>query len=121
MAERRPALPMPGSRIDTLSSLAAALAGGEVSLERGAERADTRARLLRLRGVGPWTASYVTMRALGDPDVFLDTDAAARRVLASLVPGSPSGADVAEQSRAWRPWRSYALMHLWAIALGKES
>ena len=69
-----------------------------MSLERGAERADTRARLLGLRGVGPWTASYVTMRALGDPDVFLDTDAAARRVLASLGPGR-LGAACAEQSR----------------------
>ena len=61
--------------------------------------------LLELPGIGPWTADYVAMRALGHPDVFLPTDLAVRRVLADLG-GVPDPA-------TWRPWRSYALMHLW--------
>jgi AraC family transcriptional regulator of adaptative response / DNA-3-methyladenine glycosylase II len=70
-----------------------------------------RSRLLSLPGIGPWTADYVAMRALGDPDVFLPTDLAVKRVLAGL--GITPEA-TASTSETWRPWRSYALMHLWA-------
>jgi AraC family transcriptional regulator, regulatory protein of adaptative response / DNA-3-methyladenine glycosylase II len=117
VAGSRPELPMPRSRIDTVVTVAGALAAGDVSLERGAERADTRNRLLRLRGVGPWTADYVTMRGLGDPDVFLDTDAAARRVLRSIEPALAEPAAVEAAAGRWRPWRSYALLHLWTDLL----
>ena len=55
-------------------------------------------------GIGPWTADYIALRALGDPDVFLPTDVGVRRALAALGQADPD---------AWRPWRSYALMHLW--------
>jgi AraC family transcriptional regulator of adaptative response / DNA-3-methyladenine glycosylase II len=99
---------MPRSRATALVGLAAALAAGDVVLDRSAARTETRARLLRLRGIGPWTADYVVMRALGDPDVFLPGDGAARRALRG------SGVnDVELRSERWRPWRSYALMHLW--------
>jgi AraC family transcriptional regulator of adaptative response / DNA-3-methyladenine glycosylase II len=98
-------LPMPRSRGRALVGLAAALADGRVLLDRGPDRHDVRRALLELPGIGPWTADYVAMRALGHPDVFLPTDLAVRRVLADLG-GSPDPA-------TWRPWRSYALMHLW--------
>ena len=104
-------LPMPRARAVALVSLARALATGEVRLDRGVPRELTRQHLLAVRGVGPWTAGYVVMRALGDPDVFLPSDAAARRVLRSL--GEPDPAAVSER---WRPWRSYALIHLWTRA-----
>ena len=82
-------------------------------LDRGADRVDVRARLLALPGIGPWTADYVAMRALGDPDVFLPTDVGVRRALAGL--GLAGDADSAQTlSRHWRPWRSYGLMHLWS-------
>ena len=74
-------------------------------LDRGPDREDVRRALLELPGIGPWTADYVGMRALGHPDVFLPTDLAVRRVLADLGGDADPG--------AWRPWRSYALMHLW--------
>ena len=77
-------------------------------LDRGPDRDDVRRALLALPGIGPWTADYVAMRALGHPDVFLPTDLAVRRLLAGLA--TPGRGDPA---RAWRPWRSYALMHLW--------
>src|SRR4051794_8086971 len=104
-------LPMPRARARALVGLCAALAAGEIPLDHSAERSDVRSRLLALPGIGPWTADYVAMRALGDPDVFLPTDVGVRRALRGLRE-DPARVDVlAEQ---WRPWRSYALMHLWA-------
>lgn len=101
---------MPASRSRAITSLARALATGEVVLDRGADRADVRRALLALAGIGPWTAGYVALRALGDPDVFLPTDAGVRAALAAL----PDPAD----PDAWRPWRSYALLHLWTSLAG---
>ena len=69
-----------------------------------------RSALLARPGVGPWTADYVAMRALADPDVFLPTDLGVRNALTRL--GHDPSVVVAGQD-AWRPWRSYALMHLW--------
>jgi AraC family transcriptional regulator of adaptative response / DNA-3-methyladenine glycosylase II len=98
-------LPMPRARGRALVGLATALADGSVLLDRGPDRDDVRRALLELPGIGPWTADYVAMRALGHPDVFLPTDLAVRRLLAGLE-GDPD-------PERWRPWRSYALMHLW--------
>jgi AraC family transcriptional regulator of adaptative response / DNA-3-methyladenine glycosylase II len=107
-------LPMPRSRARALVGVANALASGAVCLDRGADRQAVRADLLALGGIGPWTADYVAMRALGHPDVFLPGDVAIRQALLGL------GHDPAETMRtveAWRPWRSYALMHLWNTLL----
>ena len=100
-------LPMPRARGRALIALATALADGSVVLDRGPDRDDVRRALLALPGIGPWTADYVAMRALGHPDVFLPTDLAIRRVLTDL------GGSVDTDPERWRPWRSYALMHLW--------
>ena len=102
---------MPRARGRALVRLCRALADGEVVLDRGADRAEVRAGLLALPGIGPWTADYISMRALGDPDVFLPTDIGVRRALAGL---GHSPDDATELSKRWRPWRSYALMHLWS-------
>jgi AraC family transcriptional regulator of adaptative response / DNA-3-methyladenine glycosylase II len=104
------ALPMPRARGRALVGLCAALASGEVALDRGPDRDDVRRRLLELPGIGPWTADYVAMRALAHPDVFLPTDVGVRNALAGL--GHDPAAVIAASER-WRPWRSYALMHLW--------
>lgn len=105
-------LRMPRSRARALVGLAAALDRGEVRLDRSADRAGTRAALLDLPGIGPWTADYVAMRALGDPDVFLPTDIGVRNAARAL-----GIEDVAARSGHWRPWRSYALMRLWSVVL----
>lgn len=102
-------LPMPRARGRALVSLAGALAAGTVALDRGPDRDDVRRALLDLPGIGPWTADYVAMRALGHPDVFLPTDLAVRAVLRGLA---GDAGEVSDPER-WRPWRSYALMHLW--------
>ena len=65
---------MPPGRALALTGLAAALASGELSLDPGAERDRAEAVLLALPGIGPWTASYIRMRALSDPDAFLPAD-----------------------------------------------
>jgi AraC family transcriptional regulator, regulatory protein of adaptative response / DNA-3-methyladenine glycosylase II len=101
-------LPMPLARARTVVSLATALASGDISLDPGADREEATARLLALPGIGPWTAGYIRMRALSDPDVFLPGDAGLARALAGLSAAAPAVGD------AWRPWRSYATHHLWA-------
>jgi AraC family transcriptional regulator of adaptative response / DNA-3-methyladenine glycosylase II len=117
------ALPMPRGRAQALTGLAAALASGELSLDPGAERDRAGALLLALPGVGPWTASYIRIRALSDPDAFLPSDVGVLDALARLG-AVPAGRGPAARSRAarvaaelaenWRPWRSYAVHHLWA-------
>jgi AraC family transcriptional regulator of adaptative response / DNA-3-methyladenine glycosylase II len=101
-------LPMPATRVASLVALARAIDSGEVVLDPGADRAGTRAALLALPGIGPWTADYLVMRALGHPDVLLDSDLGIRRAGASL------GLDLAEVGSRLSPWRSYATHHLWA-------
>src|SRR5204863_9754102 len=100
------AFAMPGARRDTIRTLARAVADGALVLDEGADRAGTEAALRALPGVGPWTASYVALRALGDPDVFLPTDLAVRRAAGRLgLPTRPATLD--EHAQRWRPWRAY--------------
>jgi AraC family transcriptional regulator of adaptative response / DNA-3-methyladenine glycosylase II len=101
------ALPMPAARARALVTLASALASGDIALHPGADRDEAAARLLALPGVGPWTAAYISMRALSDPDAFPATDGGVLKALARLGTGVPAAA-------RWRPWRSYAVHHLWA-------
>ena len=116
------AFAMPGARREALLALARAADDGSLALDAGADPDEVVARLVTLPGVGAWTASHVALRALGDPDVFLPSDLGVRRALARLgAPSAPSAAlSLAER---WRPWRSYALTHLWSIAtpLRKEA
>jgi AraC family transcriptional regulator of adaptative response / DNA-3-methyladenine glycosylase II len=106
---------MPAARRRTIRALAEAVATGELLLDGGSDRAETEARLLALPGVGSWTASYLALRALGDPDVFLPTDLGVRRGAAALgLPDDPTA--LAEHARRWRPWRSYAVIRLWRHA-----
>jgi AraC family transcriptional regulator of adaptative response / DNA-3-methyladenine glycosylase II len=102
---------MPAARRATIRTLAAAVASGELRLGEGADRAETEAALRAIPGIGGWTAGYVAMRALGDPDVFLPTDLAVRRGAARL--GLPDANTLDEHARRWRPWRSYAVIRLW--------
>ncbi|WP_134767333.1 DNA-3-methyladenine glycosylase 2 [Nocardioides sp. 1609] len=103
-------LPMPRARGRALVGLAAALEAGDVVLDRGTDRAVVRESMLGLSGIGPWTADYVAMRALAHPDVFLPTDIGVRNALRGL---GLDPAEVIARADDWRPWRSYALMHLW--------
>ena len=81
-----------------------------MQLEGGAQHhpEDSIKRLTALPGIGPWTAHYIAMRALRWPDAFPKDDIAVRRNL-----GGVSASAAAEMSHAWRPWRSYAVLHIW--------
>lgn len=99
---------MPRARGAALARAAAAIADGTLDLRPGADPQAARAGLLALDGVGPWTAGYVAMRALGDRDAWLPNDAGVRHGLARLGVGP-------DRAERWRPFRSYAVMHLWAL------
>jgi AraC family transcriptional regulator of adaptative response / DNA-3-methyladenine glycosylase II len=104
---------MPRARGAALIDACAKVADGTLVLDAGSDRSEAAAALQAVRGIGPWTAGYVAMRALGDPDVFLPSDLGVHHALAALgVDATPRGA--AALAEGWRPWRSYALHHLWA-------
>ncbi len=106
-------LGVPATRRATLRALARAVAGGTLALDPGADRTETHQQLMRLPGIGEWTAGYIVMRALGDPDTFLPSDLGIKKAGARLGIGSNSRA-ISEHAAAWRPWRSYATHQLWA-------
>src|SRR5207253_2295190 len=90
-----------------------AIAGSEIVLDGGAKREEARRRLESLPGIGPWTTSYIAMRALRDPDAFLPGDLGVRKALELLGRDGGPGA-AARLAARWRPYRAYALVHLWA-------
>lgn len=116
LAEVDPArLPMPRTRARALTRLCLALAQGEIRLDPDADRVRTREALLAISGIGRWTVDYIAMRALGDPDVFLAGDLGVRRSLQRGGAAADLGPAAADHlATAWRPWRSYAVMHLWS-------
>jgi AraC family transcriptional regulator of adaptative response / DNA-3-methyladenine glycosylase II len=115
LAKRDPgAYAMPASRRHALVALAEAVGGGDVVIDPGADPVELRRSLIALPGIGSWTAEYVAMRALRDPDAFMPTDLGIRRGAKALgLPDNP--AQLLAVSEGWRPWRSYAMSHLWSL------
>jgi AraC family transcriptional regulator of adaptative response / DNA-3-methyladenine glycosylase II len=101
-------LGLTGKRAECLIELARAVADGEVKLEPGVDAEATIERLKQLPGIGDWTAHYIAMRALRWPDAFPHSDLGLRKAL-----GETSSKRILEIAENWRPWRAYALMHLW--------
>ncbi|MFJ4253297.1 DNA-3-methyladenine glycosylase 2 family protein [Microbacterium sp. NPDC090003] len=105
----------PAARIRAITGAAAALADGSLTLTVGDDGAEQRAALLAMPGIGPWTADYVRMRVLGDPDILLPGDVAMRAgAAASGLPGEPRA--LASWAERTAPWRSYLTAHLWRAA-----
>ncbi|HEX6392285.1 MAG TPA: AlkA N-terminal domain-containing protein [Acidimicrobiales bacterium] len=100
-------LPLPAARAEAIVTLARSLADGIIQIDPGADRDETEAAMRALPGIGRWTSSYVRMRGLGDPDVFMETDLGVKRTIANQ---RGIGAIAGEQ---FRPWRSYVTVHLW--------
>jgi AraC family transcriptional regulator, regulatory protein of adaptative response / DNA-3-methyladenine glycosylase II len=113
LAERgREVLRGPASRINTIVGVAEALASGDLSLDVSTPVDEFEANLTRLPGVGPWTAGYLAMRVLGNPDVLLTSDLVILQSAAALgLPGTAK--ELAAHGQRWAPWRSYAALHLW--------
>ena len=90
-----------------------AVAAAELALMAGADRVEARQALLSIKGIGPWTADYIAIRALRDPDVLPVGDLIVRRNAEGLgLPGV--AADLADHGARWAPWRTYVTHHLWA-------
>jgi AraC family transcriptional regulator of adaptative response / DNA-3-methyladenine glycosylase II len=121
VADADPAtLSLTRARAAAVVGLAESVAAGDIDLDPGADRDRTSAKLLALPGIGPWTMSYIRMRALADPDVFMPTDLGVRQGLQEL--GFCGDArEIEALSQRWRPWRSYALAHIWAAAQGNQA
>ena len=100
-------LGMPASRKETLRTVSRALADGSLRLDPGADREQAQRELLALRGIGPWTAGYLRMRALSDPDVLLPGDVVIKAALRRAGLGR-------EETERWHPWASYAIHYLWS-------
>lgn len=107
------------SRARSIIALACEVASGRLLLDAGVDPESTMTKLTAIPGIGKWTAHYIAMRALRWPDAFPREDIALRNKL-----GGVSAARAEELSQPWRPWRSYATMHLWqspAIRSGNSS
>jgi AraC family transcriptional regulator of adaptative response / DNA-3-methyladenine glycosylase II len=114
LAELDPeSLAMPRTRRATLQGLVRALCEGALDLGIGGDWDQARAQLSQLAGIGPWTIESIAMRALGDPDAFVATDLGIR-IAAEKLGLSSKPKDLNDRSAAWRPWRAYAVQHLWA-------
>jgi AraC family transcriptional regulator of adaptative response / DNA-3-methyladenine glycosylase II len=113
------AFAMSGSRRRTLGSLAGAIAEGTVRINPGEDPDELERRLLTLPGIGPWTTAYVSMRALGHPDAFMPTDLGVRRGITRL--GHDDDIETVNRvAEKWRPWRAYAMAHLWTTPVEPE-
>jgi AraC family transcriptional regulator of adaptative response / DNA-3-methyladenine glycosylase II len=99
------------ARARTVIALAQSVARGAIELSPGADVERTRAALEEIRGIGSWTSSYIAMRALRWPDAFPDNDLIMLRAM-----GETRALRARVRSEVWRPWRAYAVMHLWRNA-----
>ena len=104
---------IPRARAATIRALAAAVVDGTLRLDTALDLDDAIARLVAIPGIGEWTAHYIAMRALGEADAFPASDLGLRRALGNGA-GPLAARDVQRMAEAWRPWRAYAAMHLWA-------
>ena len=102
---------LPGARAETIRALARAVCDARINFDGVTDSSDFLARLCEIPGIGNWTAQYVAMRALGEPDAFPSSDLGLLRAL-SLN----STRDLERRAEAWRPWRAYAAVYLWNVA-----
>lgn len=109
------AIGMPKRRAEAVRALSGALASGELDLSTACDPEQTRAALLAIPGIGAWTAEYIAMRALREPDAFPSGDLVLRRV-AGGASGPLTDRALRTRAEAWRPWRAYAVIALWRAA-----
>jgi DNA-3-methyladenine glycosylase II len=110
---------MPGKRIETIKILAAKVASGEIDLEQVGNSDWIKTQLSAIPGIGDWTAQYIAMRALREPDAFPATDLALKREVEEMTLNDLNR-DVL-RPQIWRPWRAYAAMYLWKMYGDKQN
>jgi AraC family transcriptional regulator, regulatory protein of adaptative response / DNA-3-methyladenine glycosylase II len=104
---------VPRARAETIREIARRVADGRLLLDSPAGLEETVARLQEVPGIGPWTAHYIALRALGEPDAFPASDLGLRRALATNG-RMPNEREVEARAESWRPWRAYAVLALWS-------
>jgi AraC family transcriptional regulator of adaptative response / DNA-3-methyladenine glycosylase II len=109
-------LGMPQRRAVTLSAVAAAVVADPHLFAAGRSLQEAVAQLRTLPGIGEWTAQYIAMRQLREPDAFPAADIGLMRAMADLEGPRPSASELLARAEQWRPWRAYAAQHLWASA-----
>jgi AraC family transcriptional regulator of adaptative response / DNA-3-methyladenine glycosylase II len=114
-------LGMPRSRARSLSALAAAVLDDPLILGVRGGLEDAVERLRALPGVGEWTAQYIAMRELREPDAFPAADVGLMRALAGEDGRRPTPRELLDRAERWRPWRAYAALHLWASGTPKRA
>ena len=97
-----------------MTSLAQAISADPAIFSRSASLDETIAKLRSLPGIGEWTAQYIAMRELREPDAFPAADIGLMRAMADADGRRPSPVELLARAEAWRPWRAYAALHLWA-------
>ncbi len=112
-------LGLPQSRQETLRRLARAVCDGDLRFDGAMALEDFVGQATRLPGIGPWSANYIAMRALGEPDAFPGGDLGLRKAM-SRGEDLISARDLERRAEAWRPWRAYAAMHLWRSLADKK-
>jgi AraC family transcriptional regulator of adaptative response / DNA-3-methyladenine glycosylase II len=99
------------SRAETIRRVAGAVCDGKIVFDKDQDPAEFRASLTAIKGIGDWTAQYVAMRALKDPDAFPAADLALLKAVGER--GAAGAARLRDRAEAWRPWRAYAALLLW--------
>jgi len=108
-------LGLPKARAETIRALARAVCDGQISFERIPDSEVFLGRLCEIPGIGKWTAQYVAMRALSEPDAFPSSDLGLLHAMALA-----SSHELERRAEAWRPWRAYAAMYLWNVAVKRK-
>jgi AraC family transcriptional regulator of adaptative response / DNA-3-methyladenine glycosylase II len=108
-------LGMPNARAMAVTSLAQAISADPIIFSRSASLEEAIAKLRALPGVGEWTAQYIAMRELREPDAFPAADIGLMRAMADGDGRRPSPSELQARAEPWRPWRAYAALHLWAV------
>jgi AraC family transcriptional regulator of adaptative response / DNA-3-methyladenine glycosylase II len=96
------------ARSNTIYELARSIAQGEIDVDSCAKPQEEMKKLMKIRGIGSWTAQYIAMRAMEYTDAFLEMDAGIKKAL-----GQYTSKELLKMAEAWRPWRSYAVVNLW--------
>jgi AraC family transcriptional regulator, regulatory protein of adaptative response / DNA-3-methyladenine glycosylase II len=110
-------LGMPSARATSVTSLARSIAADPAIFSRSADLDDAIAKLRALPGIGEWTAQYIAMRELREPDAFPAADIGLLRAMTPANARRPLPAELLARAERWRPWRAYAALHLWAAGI----
>ena len=110
-------LGMPGARAMAVTSLAQAIAADPAIFSRSASLEEAIAKLRALPGIGEWTAQYIAMRELREPDAFPAADIGLLRAMADSRRPASVARRLLSRAERWRPWRAYAALHLWAAGI----